>query len=52
MAAEDNEAHLTHLHDVRLDKDYSLWLRELKERYRKSQIKASVRVNAEKLLFN
>jgi len=43
---------MTHRHDVWLDKDYSQWLRELKERYRRSQIKASVRVNAEKMLFN
>lgn len=52
MTANEHKAYMTHRHDVKLDKDYNLWLHELKERYRKSQIKASVRVNAEKLLFN
>lgn len=52
MKANEHKAYMTHRHDVKLDKDYSLWLRELKERYRNSQIKASVRVNVEKLLFN
>lgn len=52
MTANERKAYMTHRHDVKLDKDYSMWLRELKERYRNSQIKASVRVNVEKLLFN
>ena len=39
-------------HDVRVDKDYAEWIAELKHRYRSAQVKASVRVNAEKLLFN
>lgn len=44
--------HLVHSHDVQLDADYTRWLVELKARYRSAQIKAAVRVNAEKLLFN
>lgn len=40
------------LHDVRIDNDYRQWMHELKARYHRSQIKASVKVNAEKLLFN
>ncbi len=44
--------HLVHTHDVQLDTDYTQWLVELKARYRSAQIKAAVRVNAEKLLFN
>lgn len=44
--------HLVHSHDVQLDADYTHWLVELKSRYRSAQIKAAVRVNAEKLLFN
>ena len=39
-------------HDIRFDGDYAEWIAELKHRYRSAQVKASVRVNAEKLLFN
>lgn len=44
--------HLVHSHDVQLDTDYTMWLVELKSRYRSAQLKAAVRVNGEKLLFN
>lgn len=40
------------IHDVNIDKDYIGWIEELKSRYRKAQIKAAVKVNAEQLLFN
>lgn len=43
---------MVHLHDVRIDADYSQWLVELKLRYRSAQLKAAVKVNAEKLWFN
>ena len=39
-------------HDVHLDGEYADWIAELKHRYRSAQVKASVRVNLEKLLFN
>lgn len=39
-------------HDICIDTDYAEWIAELKHRYRSAQVKASVRVNAEKLLFN
>ena len=39
-------------HDIRIDTDYAEWMAELKHRYHSAQVKASVRVNAEKLLFN
>ena len=39
-------------HDIHLDSDYATWIAELKHRYRSAQVKAAVRVNAEKLLFN
>lgn len=39
-------------HDIRIDGEYADWIAELKHRYRSAQVKASVRVNAEKLLFN
>ena len=35
-----------------IDKDYREWVKELSARYRKSQIKAAVKVNTEQLLFN
>ena len=41
-----------HSHDVQLDVDYVSWITEIKCRYRAAQVKASVRVNSEKLLFN
>ena len=54
MANDKNNIHphLVHSHDVQIDADYTQWLVELKARYRSAQIKAAVRVNAEKLLFN
>lgn len=40
------------IHDANIDKDYICWIEELKSRYRRAQIKAAVKVNAEQLLFN
>lgn len=39
-------------HDVHLDSDYVQWIYEIKERFRKAQIKAAIKVNSEQLLFN
>lgn len=39
-------------HDIHIDADYAKWIAEVKHRYRSAQVKAAVRVNAEKLLFN
>lgn len=39
-------------HNIHLDEDYAEWIAELKHRYRSAQVKAAVKVNAEKLLFN
>ena len=39
-------------HDVTLDADYAEWIAEVKHRYRSAQVKAAVKVNAEKLLWN
>ena len=39
-------------HDVHIDSDYAKWIAELKQRYRSAQVKAAIRVNAEKLQFN
>ena len=53
---EENEmfptARIVKSHDIRIDTAYAEWIAELKHRYRSAQVKASVRVNAEKLLFN
>lgn len=39
-------------HDVHIDAEYVNWIAEVKHRYRSAQVKAAVKVNAEKLLFN
>ena len=39
-------------HDIHLDADYAKWIAEVKHRYRSAQVKAAVKVNEEKLLFN
>ncbi|MDM8271305.1 DUF1016 N-terminal domain-containing protein [Thermophilibacter provencensis] len=36
---------------IKNDSEYLAWVRELSERYRRSQIKAAVSVNREMLLF-
>lgn len=46
------EPRIVKSHDVHLDGEYADWIAELKHRYRSAQVKASVRVNSEKLLFN
>ena len=37
---------------LHLDDEYFLWLADIKNRYRSAQLKAAVRVNAEKLVSN
>ena len=49
---KNNETRVVTSHDIHLDGDYATWIAELKHRYRSAQVKAAVRVNAEKLLFN
>ena len=39
-------------HDIHIDTEYANWIAEVKHRYRSAQVKAAMRVNAEKLLFN
>lgn len=39
-------------HDISLDKEYAQWIHEIKQRFRSAQIKASIKVNSEQLLFN
>lgn len=37
---------------VHVDENYMLWIEKIKSRYKRAQIKAAVKVNAEQLLFN
>ena len=39
-------------HDMSLDTDYADWIREVKQRYHSTQVKAAVKVNSEQLMFN
>lgn len=47
-----NEPHIVRVKDFRIDADYAAWLSEIKRRYNSAQIKAAIKVNAEKLAFN
>ena len=46
------ESRMVKSHDIHLDAEYADWIAELKHRYRAAQVKASVRVNTEKLRYN
>lgn len=48
----DNEPRIACVKDFRIDADYTVWLSEIKRRYISAQIKASIKVNTEKLRFN
>ena len=47
-----SEPRIVKSHDITLDADYAEWIAEVKHRYRSAQVKAAVKVNAEKLLWN
>ena len=49
---EISEPRIVKSHDVMLDAEYAEWIAEVKHRYRSAQVKAAVKVNGEKLLFN
>lgn len=44
--------HIVSVKDFRIDTDYATWLSEIKRRYISAQIKASIKINTEKLNFN
>ena len=44
--------HMVKSHDIHIDAEYAEWIAELKHRYRSAQVKAAIKMNAEKLLFN
>ena len=48
----DESPRIVKTHDIHIDADYAKWIADVKHRYRSAQVKAAVRVNAEKLLFN
>ena len=47
-----NTPRMVKSHDIHIDAEYAEWIAEIKHRYRSVQVKAAIRVNAEKLLFN
>lgn len=47
-----DEPYVVKSHDIHIDADYADWIADIKSRYRSAQVKAAVKVNAEKLLFN
>ena len=49
---ENSEPRMVKSHDVKLDAEYAEWIAVVKHRYRSAQVKAAVKVNGEKLLFN
>ncbi len=48
----NNEPRVVSVKDFRIDSDYAAWLSEIKRRYISAQIKASIKINMEKLCFN
>lgn len=48
----NNEPHIVRVNDFRIDSDYAAWVSEIKRRYVSAQIKASIKINTEKLRFN
>ena len=48
----NNEPRIVSVKDFRIDADYAAWLSEIKRRYISAQIKASIKINTEKLRFN
>ena len=52
MEIDNDKPIFVESHDVTLDAEYAEWIAEVKYRYRSAQVKAAVKVNAEKLLWN
>ncbi|MBO5268320.1 MAG: DUF1016 family protein [Muribaculaceae bacterium] len=48
----NNKPRIVSVKDFRIDADYAAWLSEIKRRYISAQIKASIKINIEKLRFN
>ena len=52
MEKNITEPRIVQSHDVKLDVEYAEWMADVKYRYRSAQVKAAVKVNGEKILFN
>lgn len=48
----NNTPHIVRVKDFRIDSDYTAWLSDIKRRYISAQIKASIKINTEKIRFN
>lgn len=48
----NNAPRVVSVKNFRIDADYATWLSEIKRRYISAQIKASIKINTEKLRFN
>ena len=46
------EPYIVKSHYIHIDADFADWIADIKSRYRSAQVKAAVKVNAEKPLFN
>lgn len=46
------DPHIVKSKNIHIDSEYVEWIARVKYRYRSAQVKAAVKVNAEKLLFN
>lgn len=49
---QQTEPYIVKSHDIHIDANFAYWIADIKSRYRSAQVKAAVKVNAEKLLFN
>lgn len=47
-----SKPHIIKSNNINLDNDYADWIADVKHRYRSAQVKAAIKVNSEKLLFN
>jgi len=47
-----NKTFLVHSHNIHLNAEYIKWIKNIKDSFRNSQIKAAVKVNSEQLFFN
>ena len=49
---QQTEPYIVKSHDIHIDADFADWIADIKSRYRSAQLKAAVKVNAERPLFN
>lgn len=52
LEKQEEHSRMVKTHDIHLDKEYAVWIAELKRRYRSAQVKAAFKINVEKLLYN